>query len=276
MKYFLLMLVSTMLLFHSCRGDKAENAEAQGGEVDTLVGVAPVQQQGGDTIEPPAAADGLFDDFMYNFMRNKTFQMKRVRFPLEIRVDGKCSHIERNLWKFDPIYVREDVYTMLFDNEKSMKSEKDTSVHHVVVEWVYLDKGRVKQYHFAKNNGQWMLTALDTHDIEKNVNKDFFEFYRHFASDESYQMKHIANPFEFKTYDSDNFQEIDGVLDVAQWPDFKPLMPKGRITNINYGQKYKDDGHRVLVITSPSAGMSCTLSFRKQRGVWNLIRMESI
>ena len=117
---------------------------------------------------------------------------------------------------------------------------------------------------------------MDTHNIGRNANRDFFEFYKRFSTDPDFQMAHIVNPFEFRTYDSDNFQAIDGVLDVAQWPDFKPDMPSGRITNINYGQRYSNNGQRVLVITSPSAGMSCTLSFRKHRGVWALVRMESI
>ena len=276
MKCFLMILASTMLLLSACHNGTNESTASQGNAADSLGDSLAIDSQSVDTMEPPVAADGLFDDFMYNFMRNKKFQIKRTKFPLENRVDGKNKPIEQKDWKFDPLYAHEDVYTMLFDNEKSMKCEKDTSVHHVIVEWVYLGNNRVKQYHFYKEQGKWILKGLDTHKIEKNVNKDFFAFYKHFAADPAFQMKHIANPFKFKTYDSDNFQEIDGVLDVAQWPDFKPLMPTGRITNISYGQKYANNGQRVLVITSPSAGMSCTLSFKKIKGSWTLVRMESI
>lgn len=276
MKYFLTIFALAVCLLNACRGEKTESVESDEHMNDSLADSTFVDSQATDTMEPPMAADGLFDDFMYNFMRNKKFQHKRIKFPLRNMVDGKDSPIEEKAWRFDPIYAHEDVYTMLFDDEQSLKSEKDTSVHHVVVEWIYLNKGRVKQYHFLKEQGIWKLAYLDTHDLGKNVNRDFFEFYKHFSIDASYQIKHIANPFEFKTYDSDNFQAIDGVLDVAQWSDFKPVMPSKKITNINYGQLYSKNGQRVLVITSPSAGMSCTLSFKKQHGKWMLVRMENI
>ena len=62
--------------------------------------IAPISE------EPPAAADGLFDDFAYNFMRNKRFQKERITFPLTHIVDGKTSQIAQNTWRFDPIYGR--------------------------------------------------------------------------------------------------------------------------------------------------------------------------
>ena len=188
MKYYLMIVASAILMLCACRGEKTETAETV--SVDSVPDSLATDSLGADTAEPPVAADGLFDDFMYNFMRNRKFQKKRIKFPLENLVDGKNKPIAEGAWKFDPVYVREEVYTMLFDDEKSVTSEKDTSVHHVIVEWVYLDRGRVKQYHFFKEKGQWRLFRLDTHTI-------------------------------------------DGVLDVAQWPDFKPDMPSGRITNIN-------------------------------------------
>lgn len=276
MKYYLMIITSAILLLCACRGEKTENAEQENVPGDSATDSLATDSLATDSMEPPVAADGIFDDFMYNFMRNKKFQKKRIKFPLENLVDGKNKPIAERAWKFDPVYVHEDVYTMLFDDEKSVTSEKDTSVHHVVVEWVYLDKGRVKQYHFSKDKGQWRLVRLDTHDIGKNVNRDFFKFYSRFSVDAAFQMKHITNPFEFRTYDPDSFQPMDGLLDVEQWPDFKPDMPSGRITNINYGQHYSSNGQRVLVITSPSAGMSCMLSFKKQKGGWTLVRMESI
>lgn len=229
-----------------------------------------------DTVMPPAAADGLFDDFVYNFMRNREFQLSRIKFPLSNFVDGQSQPISREHWTFDPLYSRSGMYTMLFDSEKATRSEKDTTIHHVVVEWIYLKTERVKQYHFTKEHGAWVLSSIDTHSLKKNANHDFYTFYARFSTDEKYQLKHISNPFDFKTFDSDTFQPIDGVLDVNQWPDFKPELPTEVITNINYNQRYANNGQRVLVITSPSAGMSCTLSFKKQRGAWQLVGMESI
>ena len=142
MKYYLMIVASAILMLCACRGEKTETAETV--SVDSVPDSLATDSLGADTAEPPVAADGLFDDFMYNFMRNRKFQKKRIKFPLENLVDGKNKPIAEGAWKFDPVYVREEVYTMLFDDEKSVTSEKDTSVHHVIVEWVYLDRGRVK------------------------------------------------------------------------------------------------------------------------------------
>ena len=274
MKGIFSTLFVLLILLAACNGKKESAVEEVVAETSTD-SVTSVEEQTVEEI-PPVAADGLFDDFIYSFMRSKKFQLGRIKFPLRNVVDGKDRPIQKEDWIFDELYAKQDVYTMLFDNDKAISNEKDSAVHKVTVEWVYLVKGRVKQYQFLKENGLWCLVSLDEHSLENNPNNDFFSFYREFSSSEGFQMSHIENPFSFKTYDSDTFQEIDGLLDVAQWPDFKPEMPSEVITNINYAQRYPKNGRRVLVIASPSAGMSCTLSFEKKKGEWILVGMETI
>ncbi len=80
--------------------------------------------------------------------------MARTVFPLPHYIDGVNHPIARDAWKFDRLYSTQEVYTIIFDNAKSISAEKDTSLHHVVVESVNLDKMRVKQYVFTKTNGQ--------------------------------------------------------------------------------------------------------------------------
>jgi len=222
---------------------------------------------------PPKAADGLFDDFIYSFMRNKRFQRQRIQFPLTNVVDGTDKPITKEQWTYDPLYVKQDVYTTIFDSEKSTRAQKDTSLRHVEVEWVYLNRRRVKQYIFNKVQGEWMLTALNTHAFAENVNSDFYAFYRRFATETAFQNAHIANPFHFKTYDSDNFQTIEGVMDASQWPDYRPELPHGTITNINYGQTYGNARRRVLMICSQSGGMGCSLTFVRSGKTWLLEKL---
>lgn len=230
----------------------------------------------GDSIpDPPKAADGLFDDFIYSYMRIPRFQRERTVFPLPNIVDGVNHPIAKNDWKTDHLYMKQDVYTMIFDNARSIKAEKDTSLHHVTVEWVYLNKKRVKQYLFDKIDGRWMLTSLQNHDFSKNINSDFYEFYARFSSDMAFQRKHVCNPFKFKTYDYENFQNIEGLLDVVQWPDYRPSLPKGTITNINYGQSYGNAKRRVLMICSQSGGMGCSLTFIRKNRTLMLERLEN-
>ena len=244
---------------------------------DTIpTGADSVPQRAEDSIpEPPRAADGLFDDFIYSFMRNPRFQMARTDFPLPNIVDGTNHPIPRSSWQFDRLYSKQDVYTIIFDNAKSIKAEKDTSLHRVVVESVYLDQKRIKQYLFHKINGLWRLTGLNTHRMSKNINSDFYEFYRQFSSSPRFQSLHITDPFKFKTYDSDNFQTIEGLLDVSQWPDYRPSLPKGTITNINYGQSYGNARRRVLMLCSPSGGMGCSLTFIRSGNTWLLEQLEN-
>lgn len=225
--------------------------------------------------DPPKAADGLFDDFIYSYMRSPRFQMARTVFPLPHYIDGVNHPIARDAWKFDRLYSTQEVYTIIFDNAKSISAEKDTSLHHVVVESVNLDKMRVKQYVFTKTNGQWRLAQLNSHQMKENINSDFYIFYRHFASNHTFQNEHIADPFHFKTYDSDNFQTIEGLLDVSQWPDYRPDLPTGTITNINYGQSYGNARRRVLMLCSPSGGMGCSLTFVRSGNTWLLERLEN-
>lgn len=273
MKKVIIGLYAVLLLI-GCTGNKTD--EAQNQDSVAAPSVADTDSISVKAEMPPTAADGLFDDFMYSFMRNRSFQTERIKFPLTVRTDGKTATLSKEEWKFDRFYSRNDVYTMLFDDEKSVGREKDSNVVHVIVEWIYLDKGRVKQYIFDKYNGRWMMTGVDAHSLAESTNKDFYDFYRRFSTDESFQQKHIENPFAFKTYDFDTYQELEGVLDVAQWADYRPELPQKVITNINYEQAYADNGNRVFVITSPSAGMSCTLHFKKKQSGWMLVGLENI
>ena len=265
-------VVLTVVLLVSCKEKKSTHSNTE--SVDSSV-----VQVKGDTIDTVSklskAVDGLFDDFVYTFMRNKQFQRGRIKFPLTYVVDGVDQSISQTKWVFDPLYVNQDVYTLVFDNAHGIKAEKDTSLHHVVFEWVYLTKKRVKQYIFDKEDGRWLLTAIDVHDMNRNVNSDFYAFYDRFSTEKSFQNRHILNPFYFKTYDYENFRNIEGLLDVNQWPDFRPHLPSGVITNINYGQSYDNSNRRVLMICSQSGGMGCSLTFVRKRNIWYLERLEN-
>lgn len=266
---YLLCLLATLMLC-ACRKDKADDGKPHG--IDSLSEVK--DSATADSVAmPPKAADGLFDDFVYNYMRNKRFQMERTDFPLPNVIDGKNFPIERDQWKFDRLYSRADTYTIIFDTERDIKAEKDTTLKNVTVEWVNLIGKRVKQYHFAKVDGQWRLIGLEQHALRKNINSDFYAFYARFATDKDFQMSHIKDPFKFKTHDFDNFRTIEGVLDVAQWPDYCPRLPSGTITNINYGQHYGDRRTRVLMICSASAGMGCSLTFARKGKSWVLTKL---
>lgn len=100
MKYYLMIVASAILMLCACRGEKTETAETV--SVDSVPDSLATDSLGADTTEPPVAADGLFDDFMYNFMRNRKFQKKRIKFPLENLVDGKTNPTSRGRVEIRP------------------------------------------------------------------------------------------------------------------------------------------------------------------------------
>ncbi len=144
-----------VLILASCRGGKKTEVTIE--DNDSLA-VAPDSSVMDSLPAPSKSADGLFDDFIYSFMRNPRFQSERILFPLANIVDGVNHPIAKKLWKFDPLYRNQDVYTIIFDNARSIKAEKDTSLRKTTVEWVYLNDHRVKQYKFEKkgDSGCWL------------------------------------------------------------------------------------------------------------------------
>ncbi|MGN0087374.1 MAG: DUF4348 domain-containing protein [Alloprevotella sp.] len=273
MRHSLLLFILLMTIPLACRQSKPE--EPAKTQPDTLAADTAADTTAVSEPEPPAVADGLFDDFIYNFMRNRKFQQERIKFPLEVAVDGTVKHVRPEEWTFDRLYARKEYYTMIFADERSVGCEKDTSLSHVVVEWVYLRQKRVKEYDFLKHRGQWRLEKIVEHAFHHNANADFYDFLNRFVNDEAYQQAHIAETFHFKTYDYDNFQEIEGTVTADQWPDYRPELPQGVITNINYGQSYENTHTRVLVLSSMSGGMSCTLTFKKIKGMWLLTSLDN-
>lgn len=277
MQRFALSLIALILLMHmgACRNDQPVPGPAISQSDSDSIASADTTAATATENLPPAAADGLFDDFIYNFMRVRKFQLSRIQFPLPVYTDGKRTDLQQDAWKFDPIYAGSDIYTMIFDSPRALQAEKDTTLHSAIVEWVYLKRSRVKQYIFEKSRGQWMLTSINEHAFSHNPNSDFYTFYQRFAADGGFQKKHITNPFKFRTYDYDSFQEIDGLLDIEQWEDYRPELPDGKITNIIYGKTDVRSKYRALVISSLSSGMNCTLIFRFQGGNWMLTEMEN-
>lgn len=108
---------------------------------DTTEAMAAVEE------EPmvPATADESFADFFYNFASDEKLQLSRIVFPLPYYTMEKKEHIEKEQWKHDPLFSRQDAYTVLFDKAEDMEMEKDTGLTSVKIEWIYLKKGKIKR-----------------------------------------------------------------------------------------------------------------------------------
>lgn len=226
----------------------------------------------------PKAADELFDDFIFNFAANRRLQKSRIVFPLKVYSGEKVQkEIPENRWKMERFFMRQQFYTLIFDNARQMQVVKDTAINHVVIEKIFLKKKLVQQFLFNRIDGQFMMTSMNYEPMNRNANAGFLDFYDRFSRDSVFQVESMADEVEFTAPDpEDDFASIDGVIMPQQWPDFKPsLIPKDIIYNIVYGEKCADRRRKIFVIRGISNSLEIEMTFRKIDGVWKLVKFNS-
>lgn len=224
----------------------------------------------------PKAADELFDDFLFNFAASRKLQMERIHFPLAVyRNDKLKKHIAKRHWKMEHFFMRQDYYTLIFDNRKQMNLMKDTTIDHVVIEKVFYSRKVVQQFLFNRINGQWMMTSINYKPMYQNMNSSFLKFYGSFATDTAFQSRHLHNPVKFTGPDpDDDFSTMTGEIEPETWPAFAPQLPHGMIYNIIYGQKYTESSQKIFVIRGIANGMETRLTFKRIKGRWQLMKLE--
>lgn len=227
------------------------------------------------TAAQHVAPDGIFDDFIYMFMQDASLQRERIHFPLKCVIDGKETQIAAQDWKHDSIYSGQCEMTLIFDGKEIQDEVGDASVKSAIVEMVDLQSERITLYHFLRTEKYWILNEIRQGSLNADSGRDFYVFYRRFVTDEAFQLKHIHDPFYFKTFDSDSFEEIEGWLDDVQWPDYRPFLPADKISNIVYDGKFPKSNYRSFVISSPSSGMNSILLFKRKGTDWELVRLEN-
>ncbi len=285
MKFFsftrtgLRLLMATLLLI-SCKGktdlpeEEVEAVRTDSAAIDSTTTTDSIAEM--EIEAPPKKADELFDDFVFAFMKNQYFQKQRIDFPLSYTVDDEKTRIRRKDWTFDRMYSMEEVYTLIFDSAKGEEKAKDTTLRSVTVEEINIETFRTKAYKFKKREGEWRLVGISELNLDDSENSDFYSFYHQFATDPDFQLHHIASPLTFSTYDTDNFEVVDGVISPEQFKDFAPELPKTKITNILYGQTFKNSRLRILSIRALSGGMESNMQFEKNdEGEWMLTRLDN-
>lgn len=250
----------------STRADTVTDITTDEDSAEALIAEAPM----------PKAADELFDDFIFNFAANKRLQYRRIQFPLPYTRYGKTTRLSRRQWKMEHFFMRQDYYTLIFDNRRQMELVKDTSVNHVVIERIYLDENRVKQFFFDRKQGQWLMTAVKLSPMHENNNASFLHFYKQFSTDSTFQVKSMADEVTFTSDNpDDDFETQTGTIMPEQWPSFKPqLIPQGVIYNIIYGQHYTESTQKIFVIRGIANGLETEMVFRREHGEWKLVKFN--
>lgn len=273
-----------VILTASCQGGnkKAALSDVSTGQIDSLT-VEPDSVQEVILVpeeEVPASADESFADFFYNFASEPDFQKSRVVFPFSFYKGKQVERIPREDWTYDPLFSKEPTYTVLFDSEEEMELEKDTSLRSVQVDWIYLNKHKIKRYYFQRKDRSWFLEAINVEAIahEEDGKEDFFDFYRKFSCDSVFQSERLADPLAFVTVDpEDEFQILETTLDEGQWFAFRPPMMKERLTNVHYGQSGKmDSDYKIMEFKGFGNGFNNTLYFARRNGRWFLVKFEDL
>lgn len=275
-----------LALMASCGGGKkhVDPFESLTKEIDSLQ-VEPDHTAYDDTAfvieEPiPVTADESFADFFYNFASDEEFQRSRIIFPISYYKGKEVIRSSKDDWKYDALFSRQPAYTVLFDIEEEMEMEKDTSVHSVQVDWIYLKKNKIKRYYFERENDRWFLEAMNLEQIARDSSKgeDFLTFYEQFASDSVFQQERLNKPLVFVTADpEDEFQILETTLDEGQWFAFRPPMMKDKLTNVRYGQKETMESKtKVVEFKGFGNGFSNVLYFERRKGIWKLMKFEDL
>lgn len=223
----------------------------------------------------PKAADELFDDFIFNFAGNNKLQQARIKFPLLNINNGDTGYIKKENWQIEHFFMRQGYYTLILDSRKQLNLTKDTNVNNVTVEKIFLRKNYVKQYNFNRIRGEWMLTSINSHAMQKNSNSSFLQFYQRFATDSAFQYKSLNETIDFSGPDpDDDFSELEGEIFPEQWDVLGPTdLPSGTIYNIIYGQKYVQNNYKVFLLRGIANGQELEMTFQRKGGAWKLIRL---
>lgn len=222
----------------------------------------------------PKAADELFDDFIFNFMANRKLQFERIEFPLTVVENGKAHTQNKNQWAQERFW-HNDVYTLILDNMNQLKSAKDTSVNHVVIEKLFVDRNEAHQYEFNRIEGQWKMTSLKKDPFESNKNASFLKFYQKFATDTLAQAQYMAESVAYYGPDpEDESKNINGTLPSEIWESFANELPSGTIYNVIYGEAAKNSTQKILVMREPASSLEAQLTFTLSGGQWKLTKVS--
>ena len=278
-RYWVAFFCLTLLV--ACGGNKTNTTEEEI-PADTTMSAADsiaADEAANDPLANlplPKAADELFDDFLYNFAASRKLQMERVMFPLKKVNGNKVEKIDRDHWRMERYFMRQQYYTLLFDSEKHMEVVKDTSVNHAVVEMIYFNTGAVVQHIFDRLRGAWMLTSINTIPISGSNNASFLEFYSHFSTDKEFQEESLSETIQFEGPDpDDDFARMEGVITPDTWEAFAPELPQKMIYNIIYGQPRPEGNRKVFVLRGIANGMEVEMTLVRKNDTWKLTKLNT-
>lgn len=270
------LFIILLIVLGSCNGKKTQDSSSSIRKSDSVSRMSEDSLAMAAKMRHQTKADELFNDFIYNFASDDMFQRQRIVFPL-LQLDEKGkSYIDFKHWKHDYLFIKQKIYTLMFDKEKDMDFVNDTSLTNVKVEWMYPKERKVKHYNFKRIKGMWLLESIDVSKMVNTEDETFLDFYNKFVTDSLFQAHRVTQPLRFVTTNpDDDFSLIQATIDVSQWFAFKPQLPIVQLSNINYGQQNSDKSkYKIIAFKGVSNGFSNVLFFRKKGSKWMLYKFE--
>lgn len=283
MKRSLFVLCCTLLVMTGCK-DKATATASQSLQEEELTELSGSDEAEADeeVLEEllvdetpmPVAAEELFDDFFFNYASSMRVQLERTVFPLVSRNGEITDTIDRAEWKFNPFFMQQGYYTLIFDKESQIELVKDTSVGETVVETFLAYTDSVVHHHFKRSNGKWQLFEVRRLPLDGNPNASFVCFYRQFVSDSVFQQQSLAHIIEFSGPDPDDEDaEMKGFITPDSWEGFAPQFPELPLYNIVYGRQDTVEHQRIFIIRGISNGEELEVTFNCEGNSWKLVKL---
>lgn len=218
--------------------------------------------------------DRSFNDFFFAFVHNHRLQRKRTRMPLDVHL----STGEDVKWTRHPDlglqYFQGDFYTVLYADPDQIEDTKAETPSETKVQRIDLDGKEILTYFFQMQKEKWMLDHIRYDSLRHSPIADFLHFYAEFSSDSIFQMRHVAPRIHISIYDEDGSGSIEGTIDALQWAAFRPEIPCGIISHIDYGQPLSER-QMVLQKCGMANGMEEIFTFHKLHDQWKLTSYEN-
>jgi hypothetical protein len=191
-------------------------------------------------------------------------------------LDGKVDSVRKEDWDGYFKFMEGEYTTNLYNNEQERGTNEETLCLQESVERIDLNAQTITMFEFAKDGGKWTLKTIEDQKFKQSDLADFLKFYSKFSSDESFQNKSLARSIHISmAAPDDDGQTIDGFVDREQWPTLSSGVPSGVISNIRYGQNYKNATRIYIEKMSMGDGMCESFFFRKNRRKWELSGYEN-
>jgi len=100
-----------------------------------------------------------FDQFLLKFCTDSTFQINRIKFPLEFigldynTYEESKSTIKKEDWKMDYIFMNDTKRSQIYDNFSMQLGDTDERLF----QWIGIENGINILYYFKRIQGKWYL-----------------------------------------------------------------------------------------------------------------------